>query len=481
MSDAFAGETGAPAPRFESIQLDLLSPDPNQPRKTFDKEALKSLSDSIKENGLVQPIVTRPKPEGGFEIVAGERRWRAAKQAGLEQVPAIVREDLVGKDVIVLQVLENLQREDLPLAETAAGVARLVALEGVAKACELLGKSEAWVSRHAGVTKLPAPVQRLVNDGIVSSADIAYDLGELQQLDKQRADRLIGKFVHSSGPNAWNQPPTSRELRETLKRAKDSSKVKKKQAEERKKLKEKAKSDPKIAKQLAAEKRKKESREGIRARVDAFRKEADAFAEGIAAQLCERLGVKKSNGYHAPLYVDSRFYGGGDKEPPKSVLEASYHVGASGTYQEIEKAVQLVAPDAKLEIDVLDDVTIVEAAKLAEILGGKRITFRMHVDRPGKKLQALVDHEMNGGKGSKDPEAQPIHRFLSERTTKGLPAQRIKASELHAAYVAWCKANKLTPEALTSNEWGNAIKAAGLAKIRSNGLHYQGVKLVEVA
>lgn len=115
----------APASLVQDIPLGMIFPDPNQVRREFDEEALQQLAESIREHSVIQPIVVRPVDKTGaapYELIAGERRWRASQLAGKETIPAVIRADLIGQDVSVLQILENLQRQDLSLSETAAGV-----------------------------------------------------------------------------------------------------------------------------------------------------------------------------------------------------------------------------------------------------------------------------------------------------------------------------------------------------------------------
>jgi len=107
--------------RIETLPLREIEPDPGQPRKTFDDETLAELSASIAEHGLLQPIAVRPKPSGGYLIVAGERRWRASRMAGLTGVPVIVK-DVTDEQAMELALVENLQREDLDPVEEAAGI-----------------------------------------------------------------------------------------------------------------------------------------------------------------------------------------------------------------------------------------------------------------------------------------------------------------------------------------------------------------------
>ena len=111
--------------RIETLPLREIEPDPGQPRKTFDDETLAELSASIAEHGLLQPIAVRPKPSGGYLIVAGERRWRASRMAGLTEVPVIVK-DVTDEQAMELALVENLQREDLDPVEEAAGIRELM-------------------------------------------------------------------------------------------------------------------------------------------------------------------------------------------------------------------------------------------------------------------------------------------------------------------------------------------------------------------
>ena len=111
--------------RIETLPLREIEPDPGQPRKTFDDETLAELSASIAEHGLLQPIAVRPRASGGYLIVAGERRWRASRMAGLTEVPVIVK-DVTDEQAMELALVENLQREDLDPVEEAAGIRELM-------------------------------------------------------------------------------------------------------------------------------------------------------------------------------------------------------------------------------------------------------------------------------------------------------------------------------------------------------------------
>lgn len=180
-----ATPTSATTTRLPITSIDR---DPAQPRTLFEDGPLHELADSIHQHGIIQPIVVRPADAADaprlvepadYLIVAGERRWRASHIAGLTEVPVIIRTDLDAQQVMVLQVLENLQREGLTLPETAQGVHALVDQAGTAKTAAQLGKSEAWVSKHARIGDLDPRVQHLVDERAITSADLAHDLHKL--------------------------------------------------------------------------------------------------------------------------------------------------------------------------------------------------------------------------------------------------------------------------------------------------------------
>ena len=135
------------------------------PRKEFREEDLAELTESIRSKGLVQPIIVRPA-EGGYEIVAGERRWRAAQKAGLHTVPVIAR-DLTDKEVLELAIIENVQRADLNAIEEAAGYRELIERFDYSQEqlSEIIGKSRSHVANTLRLLKLPNAVQTMVQDG----------------------------------------------------------------------------------------------------------------------------------------------------------------------------------------------------------------------------------------------------------------------------------------------------------------------------
>ena len=155
-----------------ATQLALSEIEPNraQPRKQFDPAGLAELADSIKQHGVLQPLVVRPMPNGAYQLVAGERRWRAARMAGLSQVPVVIRE-LDDAQVLELALIENLQREDLNPMEEAAGYQELMESFGLTQeqVSAKVGKSRPVVTNALRLLNLPDPVRELVEAGKLSA------------------------------------------------------------------------------------------------------------------------------------------------------------------------------------------------------------------------------------------------------------------------------------------------------------------------
>lgn len=148
------------------IAVAELAPHPDQPRRRFEPEALAELAESIAKRGVIQPIVARPSAGGGYQIVAGERRWRAAQQAQLHQVPVIVRE-LDDSEALEIALIENVQREDLNSIEEAEAYHRLGAQFGHNQEAlgKLVGKSRSHIANLLRLLDLPPPVRAMVADG----------------------------------------------------------------------------------------------------------------------------------------------------------------------------------------------------------------------------------------------------------------------------------------------------------------------------
>lgn len=145
---------------LNEIALDNIEPNPNQPRREFDEEALKELATSIREIGIIQPITLRQVEDGKYQIIAGERRWRASQMAGLTTIPAYVR-TVQDENVMEMALVENIQREDLNAIEIALAYEHLSETTGMTqeKISERVGKSRTAVTNYMRLLKLPAQVQ----------------------------------------------------------------------------------------------------------------------------------------------------------------------------------------------------------------------------------------------------------------------------------------------------------------------------------
>ena len=169
--DALLGESGASvgsaaSDRLQQLPVELLQRGKYQPRRLMDQEALNELASSISKQGVLQPIVARKLASGDYEIIAGERRWRAAQQAGLDRVPVVVRE-LSDEDAMVIGLIENLQREDLNPIEEARGMQRLIEEFTMThqQVADSVSRSRAAVSNLLRLLSLQAEVSTLLEQG----------------------------------------------------------------------------------------------------------------------------------------------------------------------------------------------------------------------------------------------------------------------------------------------------------------------------
>ncbi len=167
---AEASGAAGPASPLRDLPIDLIDPNAAQPRSVFHDEDMEELTNSIRERGVLQPILVRPLPNGRFEIVAGERRWRASQKAGLHSVPAVVRE-LDDLQVMEIAIVENVQRTDLSAIEEARGYEVLIARFGRTQelVAQVVGKSRSHVANLLRLLTLPGAVQNLVVEGKLSA------------------------------------------------------------------------------------------------------------------------------------------------------------------------------------------------------------------------------------------------------------------------------------------------------------------------
>ena len=181
-----------PKDEIVEIRLDELRPNPHQPRKIFKDEALQELADSIKQNGVFQPIIVK-KSIKGYDIVAGERRYRASKLAALETIPAIVR-DFSEQQMIEIALLENLQRENLNVIEEALAYKSMIEKLNLTQdeLSKKVSKSRSHVTNILGLLRLPIEVQKMIGDGSITMGH-ARVLSKLEDDDKiiEYAKRIV--------------------------------------------------------------------------------------------------------------------------------------------------------------------------------------------------------------------------------------------------------------------------------------------------
>ncbi len=203
------------------VKLLDIEPNRDQPRKQFDEEALAELSDSIAQHGVLQPLLVRPMPDGGYQLVAGERRWRASRMAGLTEVPVVIR-DLTDSQVAELALVENLQRENLNPLEEANGYKELSDKFGYTqeKISEIVGKSRPSIANALRLLNLPEDVQEMVSNGSLSMGH-ARAILSLQD-DKMKTD--LAKLVVA---NDLSVRETERIARNMAKEAPKAKKAKK--------------------------------------------------------------------------------------------------------------------------------------------------------------------------------------------------------------------------------------------------------------
>ena len=185
----FTQQSGA----VTTVALHRVEPNPDQPRKEFDEEALQALADSLAEHGMIQPLTVREIAGGYYQIIAGERRWRAARKAGLEEVPVLVIE-ADDRKVMELALVENLQREDLNPMEEAAGYQTLMEEYGLTQAetAQRVGKSRPAVANALRLLSLSQELAEMVRSGRLSPGHARALLGlKSEKLRMQAAQRII--------------------------------------------------------------------------------------------------------------------------------------------------------------------------------------------------------------------------------------------------------------------------------------------------
>lgn len=196
--------------RLQRVPLGLIRPNPYQPRKEFRAGELAELQASLEANGLLQPIVVRPAGQNSYELIAGERRLRAATQLGWADIPVVVR-DIDDRTLLTLALVENLQRADLNAVEEAEGYQRLIDDFGLTqqRVAELVGKDRSTVANTLRVLQLPESVQRMVRDGELTLGHARA----LLTLEDERAITAAAREVVSKGLSVRDIEAQAREAR----------------------------------------------------------------------------------------------------------------------------------------------------------------------------------------------------------------------------------------------------------------------------
>lgn len=208
------GALAAPIGVDRYVPIELIGPNPANPRRHFSDDELVELADSIRRHGVVQPVLVRPSKRDGvdYELIAGERRWRAAQRAGLTQLPIVIRE-VNDRTALQLAIVENVQRSDLDAIEEAMGYQQLIDEHGYSQAdlAEIIGKSRSHVANTLRLLKLPPQVHAMISDGSLSAGHArtlvnARDPIQLARrivdggLSVREAERLSGApAAHESG------------------------------------------------------------------------------------------------------------------------------------------------------------------------------------------------------------------------------------------------------------------------------------------
>ena len=192
LTGAGAAEQSQGGSRIALIDINEIKSSAAQPRRRFDEEKINELAESITAHGIIQPVIVK-KAEQGFELVAGERRWRAARKAGIKQIPGIIKE-LTEEQTLLLSIIENIQREDLNPIEEAEALARILEKFGLTQEeiSKNLGKSRPYITNATRLLKLPAEIQQLVREGKLSNG---HGRALINVADPKRQAMLASKAV----------------------------------------------------------------------------------------------------------------------------------------------------------------------------------------------------------------------------------------------------------------------------------------------
>lgn len=207
-----------------TLNINEITPNKEQPRKTFDETALEELADSIRQHGVLQPLLVRPLTSGGYQLVAGERRWRASRMAELKEVPVIIKE-LSDTEAMEIAIIENLQREDLNPIEEAEGLQALIDKCGYTQeqVAVSVGKSRPAITNALRLLKLPEEVRVMAKDGTISAgharALLAFDN---QPMMLECANQIVSKKLTVRDVEKMAKRPASKNSQPKTSQRRDS-------------------------------------------------------------------------------------------------------------------------------------------------------------------------------------------------------------------------------------------------------------------
>jgi ParB/RepB/Spo0J family partition protein len=434
--------------------LQLVAPQHIQPclagnvRREFDDAALQELAASIRAHGLIQPITVSPSGQADvpWQIIAGERRWRASVIAGLEQIPVIVRAHTSEQDARILQILENLQRQDLSLAETAAGIHALTEQIGVVRAAEALGKDKSWVSRHAGIPSLHPDVQALITEGLLTSADTAHDLHTLLTKFPEEGQELVDEFHE---PPAYRGAPPSRELiRKRLHALRDEAAAEERWRQEREKIIAKAARPPATEQEAPAPRPAPQ-------RPDTTEQERAQRAEDFAARRQARDALKTQLDQIAHALEDELFPTLGLQLVTDDDGEREWR-NADGT----SSSVYIAGPFPSVHEMTADEIKAITA---------ESARYDLHLTLTTTQIRHIAS-VLRGDAPAATTATTPLAEYL-RHNTQPAPGERIKSAWLFDQFTDWCEARQIEP--INLSEFGRQLEQLGVKKHRlKTGVHY---------
>ncbi len=217
--DALLNDNAADGSGAVTVKLNDIEPNREQPRKDFDEDAISELASSIEKHGLLQPIIVRPLPNGAYRIIAGERRWRACRMAGLQEVPVIIKE-LDERSIMEIALIENLQREDLNSVEEALGYKSLIDTYGLTQeqVSASVGKSRSAVANALRLLNLNEDELEALRFGKISAG---HARALLSCEDKEKRAKLLSFAISGASVREIERIASAKPKKETAKKSKD--------------------------------------------------------------------------------------------------------------------------------------------------------------------------------------------------------------------------------------------------------------------